>query len=350
MRWPPFVDIDLGMMAFYLYRLFTRTLSNLKKDKMLIPYEFQYTELADGNLTERQRQFTLSVDDELRQLGYLPLCAFRIGGFQPNIKRVYTRTGDPTDFNVLVMETETPVEGQATKMVATRRVMTFVTKFADGQSLETTNFGGVIKEFEHPGRHIQRCPNVGTAAALKEIHERKVRTIGSALSASSSAAEYFENIRSLYATSCQENLESGKWVKHPGGNGYAVNDGVLVGAMWRSFNLFATAPLKLISVLTISVLPALVTYAAIKLPSPIIWEWFLPLVFACVIAGVGIGLLLDRQEYFWAMLLTYVGIHVASGWAVTGPLPFCTIAGAAALQVSQWRKRRQLMIVGETVP
>ena len=337
-------------MTFYLYRLFTRTLSKLKKNKMLIPYEFQYTELADSDLTERQRQFTLSVDKELGQLGYLPLCAFRLGGFLPNIKRVYTRTGDPTGFNILVVESEKPVEGQTTTMVATRRVMTFVTRFADGQSLETMNFRGNSKELEQPGRHMQRHPHVGTASALKEIHERKARTMGPALPASLSAAEYFEKTRSLYATSCQRNLENGRWVQHPCGNGYAVSDRVLVEAMWRSFNLFATAPLKLISVLTISALPAGVTYVALKLPSPSISEWFGPLVFACLIAGVGIGLLLNRQEYFWAMLLTYIGIHVASGWVVTGPLPFCTIAGAAALQVSQWRKRRHLMIVGETVP
>lgn len=69
MLWPPFVDGDIVVLGIYLSRVFTHILPTLKKNSVLIPYEFEYTQLQDVELTPKQKSTFHQIDAELQEIG-----------------------------------------------------------------------------------------------------------------------------------------------------------------------------------------------------------------------------------------------------------------------------------------
>jgi hypothetical protein len=56
-----------------------------------------------------------------------------------------------------------------------------------------------------------------------------------------------------------------------------------------------------------------------------------------------VGLLLEMNGFLWAFLLTFVGVHLVTGWW-SSAIPFGAIAGLASHATAQFRKRRQLVL------
>ncbi len=70
--------------------------------------------------------------------------------------------------------------------------------------------------------------------------------------------------------------------------------------------------------------------------------WVAVLGASYVLAGAAVGLFLEINEFAWGFLLTFLYVHLATGWWFS-VIPFGAIAGAVSHATARLRKQ-QLML------
>lgn len=315
-----------------------------------IPAEYNIEEVPPQTLTEKQRQFFETYDQKLSAMNYFPVCTYCVTNVERTLIRRYGSPVDPASCTVTAMEIRYRYKNEF--RWAPARVVTFRTDFTDGTSLITRNMKRKSLLDTLPGFTIQECPNVDDPAALKKQHDAKVPSLGCPQPASTDVKTMFEQVRAEHQRFSEYQVERGTYARHP--QGYVLTSKVHWRGIRNHFNPFVqrVAPVRMaFSALAAVGLPSL-TYAyfssafAAAGPSDamnVAMTSMVSLLLSYVIAGACIGLLIERNSFLWAFLLTYLGVHACTGWWIS-PMPYSTIAGITAFWVTRLQQRRKLML------
>lgn len=315
-----------------------------------VPAEYNMEEVQPQTLTEKQRHFFESYDQKLAALNYFPVCTYRVTNLARTLIRRYGSPVDPASCAVTAMEVKYRYKNEF--RWAPTRLVTFRTDFTDGTSLITRNMKRKTLLDTVPGFTIQECPTLDDPAALKKRHDAKTAALGCPQPASSDVKRIFEQIRDEHQRFSEYQVQRGTYARHP--QGYVLTSKVHWRGIRNHFNPFVqrVAPVRMVfSALAAVGLPSL-TYAyfssafAAAVPSNVMNVAMTSMVFlllSYIVAGAAIGLLIERNAFLWAFLLTYLGVHACTGWWISA-MPYSTIAGGTAFWVTRLQHKRKLML------
>lgn len=320
-----------------------------------IPAEYNVEEVQPGELTEKQRKFFESYDRKLAEMSYFPVCTYRVTNLERTLIRRYTNPTDPASCTVMAMEVKYRLKNE-TRWAPTRLV-TFRTDFTDGTSLMTRNMKRKTLLDTLPGFTIQECPTLDDPAAIKKRHDARAREMTCPQPSLVDAKRIFDQIREEHRRFADYQVQRGLYAPDP--KGYRMTS----KAHWRGirnhYNPFVqrVSPMRMIfSALTAIGLPSLtyVYFASTRAAAApgstmnVALAAQMPLLLVSyVVAGVAIGLLIERNSFLWGFRLTYAGVHLCTGWW-TSPIPFSTIAALVAFWVTRYTHRRKLMLAPTT--
>ena len=342
-------DTDLLTMELTVVSVLRRAPTILRQRRP-IPAEYKIEEVPLSNLTEKQRDFFETYDRQLADLNYFPVCIYRIANLERTLIRKYTNPTDPGRCEVAALEVQYHYKGEI--RWAPVRVIRFRTDFADGTALVTRNANRRTLFDTLPGFTVQECPTVDDPATLKRIHDAKAAAMGCPQTRSHNIRSLFEQIQDEHRRFSEFQIERGLYARCP--EGYVLTGKTHWRAIRNHYNPFVqrVAPIRLgiCAILAIG-LPSLahaISTSSVLSASP---AQFMSLVLAgqiwlllsYFIAGVAIGLLIQRNSFLWAFLLTYLGVHLCTGWW-TSPVPFSTVAALTAFWVTRLQHKRKLML------
>jgi hypothetical protein len=316
-----------------------------------IPAEYAPEEVRDESMTEKQRSFFQSYDRKLAEMNYFPVCTYRVANYQRNLLRRYASPIDPAYCIVMAMEVKFQEGGQPAW--APVSLITFRTDFTNGISLTTRNKKLKTLLDHYPTRLVQECPYADEPATLKKLHEAKVAGMGIAQPFPTDVARVFENVRAEHREFAQHQVERGLYRRDAQG-GFALTNKTHWRAIRNHFNPFVqrVPPPKM----------ALCALLAVGIPVAVYWAlatgtqaypaaYELPFAsegvalffVSYVLAGAVIGFLIGRNPFLWSFLLTYLCVHLCTGWWFSA-VPFSSVAAAVAYQVKRMRQRQRLML------
>jgi hypothetical protein len=250
------------------------------------------------------------------------------------------------------MVVETRVNAGGVPKSSNSSLVSFRTEFTDGKGLNTRNMR-LRTVLDHPPEYIvQECPNVHDLRALKKRHDARAATLGVPQAPPASASSIFEFYQKEHRRFSEYQVERGTYVRARGG--------YLVGgkAHWRGIRNFLIPFAQPFSALRF----ALAAIVAVGLPSftyarliPEVMQraerislapaeaWVPILGASSVVAGAAVGVLLEVNEFAWGFLLTFVGVHLVTGWW-SSAIPFGAIAGLVSHATAQIRKRQRVVL------
>lgn len=345
----PFIDTDLIVLIATVGSVLINGPRRLQR-RGPIPAEYDVQGVPLGELTEKQRAFFEPYDQKLSALNYFPSCTYRIANLERSLIRRYSHPTDPAYCTVVAMEVKYHLQNEV--RWAPVCLVTFRTDFTDGSSLITRNMKRKTLLDTLPGFTIQDCPNVDEPAALKKGHDAMASGMGCPQRLPSDPKSIFEQIRAEHRGFSEYQVERRLYARHP--KGYVLTS----KAHWRGirnhYNPFLqrVPPVRmLLSALIAIGLPSL-TYVYFKsafaaaAPTDVMGiaaQAQIALLLSYVVAGIAMGLLIERNAFLWGFLLTYLGVHLCTGW--WGSLvPFSTIAALTAFWVTRLQHRKRLML------
>lgn len=318
-----------------------------------VPAEYEPEEVPAEKLTEKQKRFFEPYDQKLAAMHYFPVCTYRIANHQRTLLRRYACPVDPAYCTVIAAEVKYHYKGR--EQWAPTSLVTFRTQFTDGSALTTRNMKVKTLFNTLPGRVVQECPNTDEPQALKRKHDAKVGSMGCPQPFPSDVSRILDAVRTEHREFAEYQVKQGLYRRDPGG--YALTSRAIWRGIRNHYNPFAqrVSPIRLaLSALLATGIPAAAfwkvegsfreaagTGLGIGLESRAI------LLASYVLAGVAIGFLIERSPFLWGFLLTYVGVHVCTGWWIS-TIPFSMIAALTAFQVKRLRHRQRLMLQPRT--
>lgn len=315
-----------------------------------IPAEYEIEEVPVDKLTKKQRGFFESYDKQLAELNYFPVCTYRIANLERTLIRKYTNPTDPARCEVAALEVRYQFKGEI--RWAPARVIRFRTDFTNGTSLVTRNAKRRTLFDTLPGFTIQECPTVEDPAILKKAHDAKATEMGCPQTRSNDVRRLFEQMKDEHRRFSEFQIERGLYARHP--EGYVLTSKTHWRAIRNHYNPFVqrVPPMRLaICALAAIGTPSLAhTFFSSSISSAtpaelmnVVLVGQISLFLSYIIAGTAIGLLIQRNSFLWAFLLTYLGVHICTGWWVS-PVPFSTIAALTSFWVTRLQHKRKLML------
>lgn len=189
-------------------------------------------------------------------------------------------------------------------------------------------------------------------ATLKRLHDAMAATMGCPETRSNDIKSLFERIQDEHRHFSEFQIERGLYARCP--EGYVLTSKTHWRAIRNHYNPFVqhVPPMRL----------ATCALAAIGIPSlahaffsssvlsassadfmNVVIVGQISLLISYIIAGAAIGLLIQRNSFLWAFLLTYLGVHLCTGWWAS-PIPFSTISALIAFWVTRLQHKRKLML------
>jgi hypothetical protein len=347
----PLFDSDVLVFLATCVRVISATPERVRRQPRRIPADYLLQEAEPEQFTEKQREFFAPYDEKLAAMNYFPVCSYRVVNYGRTLIRRYASPIDPAYCTVMAAEVKYHYQGQ--ERWAPTSQMAFRSDFTSGRSLTTRNMK-IKTILDRPPEHdVQECPNVNEPAALKKKHDTRAAKMGVAQSAANDASRIFEAVRAEHKRFSEYQVERGTYTRE-GDGGYVVSGKAHWRAVRNHYNPFAQriSPGRLsLAALAATGIPAL-TYLRIAptlaralagstLGLPIASEIVLGASY--IVAGAAIGLLLKRSVFMWAFLLSYVGVHLCTGWWFSA-IPFSSLAASAAYSVKALRQQQGLML------
>jgi hypothetical protein len=176
------------------------------------------------------------------------------------------------------------------------------------------------------------------------------------ISACSNFASIVEEVREGHQRFLNYQVERGAYRLNPRNGGYETTAKVhwrgisnhlnpflhlRRGPLWR----FATAAALGIGTPVLAFIFVAPTAArhALELSLPLSLASGLMMLSAYALAGTAIGLLLQRSNFLWSFLITYLAVGAVLGFHIHA-MPYSTFAGTIAHVVAQSAKRRRLIL------
>ncbi|HEY6945007.1 MAG TPA: hypothetical protein VI431_07685 [Candidatus Acidoferrum sp.] len=344
------LDPDMAVFLATVGRILLGSMAQLQRNVAPIPKEYEFEEVPLASLTREQQEFFAPYDKQLLAMEYRPLFTYRVRNYGSNLIRRYVNPMDRASCTVIAVEVKTRVDGVLNKTLASN--VSFYTVFADGKELTTRNMR-VRTVLDHPPEFIiQECPYERDLSVLKKRHDARAAKLGVPLAAEMSMPRVFAFYQDQHRRFSEFQVERGTYKRTL--TGYVVSK----KAFWRGIRnylvpfaeRFSTMRLLIAGIVAIG-LPS-VTYSRLLpglLPSlvPFLSRARLDagtsslfiLGASYVIAGACVGLLLEKGQFIWGFLFTFVGVHLVTGWWLS-PIPFGLIAGTVSHAVAQLRMRR----------
>jgi hypothetical protein len=250
----------------------------------------------------------------------------------------------------MVVETHVNVGGLPTS--SNSSLVAFRTEFTDGKSLTTRNMRLKTLLDQPPEYIVQECPNVHDVQALKQRHDARATTLGVPIAPEASASRIFEFYQNEHRRFSEFQVQRGTYLRAPGGylvgsraHGRGIRDFLIPFSQRFSIlrlTLAALIAVGLPSFTYLRLVPLVVPRSdSSGLDPTMVGAVILGTSYA--LAGVAVGLLLEMNGFLWAFLLTFVGVHLITGWWPS-VIPFGLIAGMASHASAKLLKRRQLVL------
>jgi hypothetical protein len=346
-------DTDLLTMVLTLASVLRRAPAILRQ-RPPIPAKYEIEEISVDRLTEKQREFFDSYDRQFAELNYFPVCTYRIANLERTLIRSYANPTDPARCDIAALEVRYQYKGQI--RWAPARVMRFRTDFTDGTSLVTRNAKRRTLFDTLPGFTIQECPAVEDPAMMKKIHDAKAAEMGCPQTRSNDIQRFFEQIQDEHRRFSEFQIDRGLYAYCP--EGYVLTSKTHWRAIRNHYNPFVQriAPIRLAICAVIAVgIPSFAhafSTSSIRSASPaevmnVAFAGEVWLFLSYITAGLAMGLLIERNSFLWAFLLTYLGVHLCTGWWLS-TIPFSTIAALTAFWVTRLQHKRKLMLAPTT--
>jgi hypothetical protein len=344
------LDADLLVFTLTVGRILTTAGPRLRRNLKVIPREYDFEELSVDTLTEQQVAFFGKFDAGLLAMHYRPVCTYRIRNYVANLVRVYINPADRAACTVLLVETIVKVNGLPTSTNSS--VVGFLTNYPDGKALKTRNMRRRTLLEQPPELIVQECPNEQNLRVLKQRHDARANSLGIPLAPDASAARIFDYYQREHRRFSELQVERGTYER--------VNSGYVVSskAHWRGIRNFlvpfaerfsvsrlslaALLAVGIPSVLYLRLLPEILGGGTLAGLDPR-WVSAMILMLGYAIAGAVVGSLLEMNDFIWAFLLTFVGVHLVTGWW-SSTIPFGLVAGISSHAVAGFRKRRRVVL------
>jgi hypothetical protein len=348
----PALPLDIDLLAFLatVGRILFGSMPNLRKNVAAIPAEYAYEEIPADSLTDKQKAFFAPYDKKLSEMQYSPLCTYRVRNYGANLMRRYINPTDRAACTVLTVEVKARVD--SVESVNRASNVSFFTVFTDGKQLTTRNMR-VRTVLDHPPEYVvQECPYEEDLSKVKKRHDARAAKLGVPVAAEMSVPRVFEFYQKQHQRFSEFQVERGTYERTA--TGYVVGR----KAFWRGIRNFLVPFAERFSVTRL----ALAGTLAVGIPAfahlrilPMVMQnaerfgvnWnitaVLVLVAGYVLAGVAVGLLLEKSQFVWGFLFCYVGVHLVTGWW-TSPAPLGLIAAVVGHTVAHMRKRQRIIL------
>jgi hypothetical protein len=347
------IDADVFMFGITIVVILTTGLSALRRSGLSVPLKLQLEELSPEGLSPSQSRFLAQQDKVLEPLYYQPLGTYRVANLGHNLMRSYIRPSDPARGVIMVVEHKAKTGGG--NQVSQTWQYEFITHFADGRSLSTSNMR-LRSLLDSPPEFVkQPYPSLRDPAEIKKRHDARAATMGMPVAPSSDLRSIFSEIEREHEHLSQYREKHGNYKRNPGGDAYVLTDQV----HWRGIRnylnpfvhhfpalsfvsaLLAAAALPLLGLMKF--VPA-VAGAAARNGYPVGAVVVLSMALCYLLAGVVIGYVLENHSFVWVFLLCFVAVHAVFGWnAGTGG--FGLLAGWAGHFVAQLKQRRRVFLL-----
>ena len=351
MRFP--VDTDLAVFVFTVGNVVFGSMPKLRRNAVPVPVKYEIEEVPAPALSDGQAACFAPYDEKLREMGYWPVCTYRIANYGHNLMRTYVNPGETSRCAVMIVEIRVEVGGM--RPVSSSCTMSFHTMFSDHTMLTTRNMKLKSILDRPPYQTVQECPYITEPAEMKRVHDAKAAKMGCPVPPASTVDQVFKELNEEHDRFCDYQLAQGTFQMNPDGTSYALAD----KAHWRGirnhFNPFVHR------IYTLRFLPALLmavflpVLAALKLapaaaaaatnmgfsPSTAAEAMILA---SYLVAGAVIGFMLESATFVWVFLLTYIPVRVV-GATPLGPMPYSALAGFVAYAVAQAKKRRRVVLL-----
>lgn len=348
------VPFDIDMLSFLLSNLKVLFGSKvqLRKNSRPIPMKYDFEEIPPEGLSAAQNSFLQSIDKQLAEINYFPLCTFRARNYGTNLLRRYRNPLDTASCALTVIEVRTTVGGTTT--VKQSASLEFATRFSDGRLLITQNAELKSLMDQPPYRIRQSVPNAASFAELKRKHDARAGELGVPVAPPQDAEGVFRELQEEHERFSNYQVQQGVLQIAAEGNFYVLTDKVFNRGILNFllpfgnrisfsrvvFTALVGALLPLAGILQLSPLLAAQNpggaAAGMGLPS-------LALLGCYALAGAVIGYAGDGPRFNWVFLVTYLPAHLVAGWSF-GIFPYSTVAALASHFTGQSRRRRRMIL------
>lgn len=339
-------DPDMLVFLATVGRILFGSMPRLQQNAVPIPKDYEFEEVPAELLTPEQQAFFAPYDKQLLAMEYRPLFNYRVRNYRSNLMRRYANPADRASCTVIAVEVKTKVDGVVNSTLAS--TVSFLTAFTDGTELTTRNMR-VRTVLDHPPHYVvQECPYERDLSVLKKKHDARAAKLGVPLAVEMSMPRVFAYYQDQHRRFSEFQVQRGTYKRTA--TGYVVGK----RAFWRGIRNYLvpfaerfSAPRLLIAgVLAIGLpsltysrlLPGLVSFLSHARLDVGTGSLFV-LGASYVIAGACVGLLLEKGQFIWGFVFTFVGVHLVTGWWFS-PIPFGLIAGITSHAAAQLRKRR----------
>jgi hypothetical protein len=347
----PSLDSDILVFIATFARVLATAPARLRRNGLPIPEEYKLEEVPDLAFTEKQRQFFTPYDEKLAAMNYFPVCSYRVANLTRSLLRRYANPTDPAYCTVTAIEVKYYYKGQ--QQWAPSSQMIFRTDFTNGRSLTTRNMNIKTVMDRLPEHDVQECPNVNDAAELKARHDKKSARLGVAQPFPNHIEKIFESIHADHKRFSEFQLERGIYRRRSPGVFALTRKAHWRGIRnhWNPFAQNVSITRLALAVLVATGIPTL-TYLRVAPGLAPLWPRTsiellvasqVVLLASYLVSGAVIGLLFKRSAVLWAFLLTYIGVHLCTGWWFS-LLPFSGFAASAAYSVKRLRQRQRVML------
>lgn len=348
-----FGDADLFVFLATVARILILGPLRLRKNVRPLPRQFQIEHLPMEALTEAQQKYLRAFDEKIAKLNYWPVATYRAANYGRNLIRSYVNPTEPVRCVLMVVEVTVNVNG--VRSSAHTSTIEFFTFFADDTVLVTRNMSRKTVFEEPPYRTTQECPRVSDPGELRRRHLSRLQQLGRVpRSPASDAAAISREFQSGHERFCQYQLERGNLRPDASGNWFFTTAKV----HWRGIANFLNPFVQRFAIsrflpaaLAGIVLPVLARlfFAPMLAGASAAWDIApdvaarLAVVGGYVAAGAMVGTLLQKSNFLWTFLFTYVAVGAILGFGAT-PLPYGTIAALTADAFARRAKRKRLIL------
>ena len=342
-----FADTDLVVFLCTVAQILLFGPFQLRKNLPRFPQTLDIEVVPHETLGEAHRKYLQSYDDKLAKLNYWPTITYRAANFGRNLLRSYVNPTEPV--RCVLMMVEVPVNVNGVRSTGRSSTLEFFTHFTDDSILVTRNMR-LKTVFENlPNRVMQECPRISDPAELRRRHMVRLQELNrSPKSPASSAESVFKEFQQSHQRFCSYQLERGNLQTDATGTWYSCTSKVHWRGIFNFLNPFgqrfsakrfvpaALSGVALPVVASLFLAPA-VAHSALVSGLSEGSATNLVMLGSYLLAGAAVGFLLQKSNFLWTFIFTYLGVGVIVGFH-PAPFPYSTVAALVAYGAAQLRK------------